>query len=293
MQHQNSRFLGRRALMHTALVGGGSILLPRWLTACTEAGSLANPQPTEADKGDASQVGDGGSTTDASPLTDGSLTESGVWARGGTASMVQPDAYPNPFGPVVGACAAFSTMTAGPCTEAADRGRRDISEGAAGLPLRLGLRFVDSQCNLLANAKVKVWHTNVRGSYSGDTPNNAFCINDNDARTKHYFRGVQTTTEDGIVYFDTCFPGWYPGRAIHIHFTVSVGASSVTSQVFFDQDLIDGIFRDHPDYAPFGAPDTPNASDGVSGSALASLILKSARMSDGAMLAWRDLVIAT
>lgn len=254
---------------------------------------MADPEPMEANNGDASLVREGGAETDASPPPDASLPESsGAWARGGTASMVRPDNYPNPFGPIAGACAPFAVMTAGPCTEAADRGRRDISEGSQGLPLRLGLRFVDSECKVLANAKVKVWHTNVRGSYSGDTPNNASCISDEEARLKHYFRGVQTTTADGIVYFDTCFPGWYPGRAIHIHFTVSVGGRSVTSQVFFDQDLIDGIFRDHPDYAQFGAPDTPNARDGVSGSDLASLILQAARMPDGAMLAWRDLVIA-
>ena len=291
MKHPSTRFLGRRALLNTAFVAGGGLLLPRWLTACSEGDAALPPAPQE--NRDGATVRDGGKASDASSPSDASLADaSDAWARGGTASMVRPDDYPNPFGPIVGACSTFSAMTGGPCTEAEDRGRRDISEGAPGLPLRLGLRFADTQCRPLANANVKVWHTNVRGSYSGDTPNNAFCINDEDARGKHYFRGVQTTTEDGIVYFDTCFPGWYPGRAIHIHFTVTVGGRSVTSQVFFDQDVIDGIFREHPDYAPFGAPDTPNAKDGVSGAALASLLLTAARMPDGAMLAWRDLVIA-
>jgi len=34
--------------------------------------------------------------------------------------------------------------------------------------------------------------------------------------SKHYFRGVQTTDDVGRLDFDTCFPGCYMGRCIHI-----------------------------------------------------------------------------
>jgi protocatechuate 3,4-dioxygenase beta subunit len=110
-------------------------------------------------------------------------------------------------------------VTEGPCTEAADQVRKDVSEGYTGLPVRLALRVVDSACNPIVGAKVKIWHTQVTGSYSGNTPNNGMCLKVQTDSSKHYFRGVQTTVDNGRVDFDTCFPGWYMGRCIHIHFT--------------------------------------------------------------------------
>jgi protocatechuate 3,4-dioxygenase beta subunit len=225
----------------------------------------------------------------SSSSSSGGVTQG--WARGGTAGMTDQANYPNPFTQLPATCALAVAMTAGPCTEAADRERRDITEGAPGLPVRLALRVLDANCKPLTGAKVKVWQTNVRGSYSGDTPNNAFCINDPDAGAKHYFRGVQTSGADGIVLFDTCFPGWYPGRAIHIHFSVTVNGRSSTSQVFFDQALIDQVFLEHVDYQPFGKPDTSNARDGVGGRGIAAMTVDTRRMNDGAMLAFKDVIV--
>jgi len=184
-------------------------------------------------------------------------------------------------------------MTAGPCTEAEERVRQDISEGATGLPVRLALRVLDRTCKPIARAKVNVWHTSAAGSYSGDTPNNAFCLKTPSEATKHYFRGVAESDENGIVKFDTCFPGWYPGRAIHIHFAVTAAGLSTTSQVFFEQALIDEIFASHPDYRAFGRPDTPNAADGVSRGGIAQMTVTTARMADGAMLAHKDIIALT
>ena len=46
----------------------------------------------------------------------------------------------------------------------------------------------------------------------------------------------------GVVYFDTCFPGWYSSRTIHVHMTISVGGSAyVTTQFGFDDTLDDSI----------------------------------------------------
>jgi protocatechuate 3,4-dioxygenase beta subunit len=206
--------------------------------------------------------------------------------------MTATDSYPDPFATPAAACVLATAATEGPCTEEADQVRQDISEGYTGLPVRLALRVVDSSCTPIAGAKVKVWHTQITGSYSGNTPNNGMCLKDQADASKHYFRGAQTTDESGRVDFDTCFPGWYRGRCIHIHFTVSLNGRSFTSQLVFDDELASEIFASHPEYVAFGQPDTTNETDNiVSRGDLAGYMLTAARMSDGAMLASKDLVV--
>jgi len=203
--------------------------------------------------------------------------------------------YADPFSSAVPitACVLATTATEGPCTEAADQVRRDISEGYSGIPLRLALRVVDTSCTAIAGAKVKVWHTQIAGSYSGNTPNNGMCLKDSADASKHYFRGVQTTDANGRVDFDSCFPGWYRGRTIHIHFTVSLNGKSYTSQLVFDQAVVQDIFANNDDYKGYGQPDTPNAMDNVVGGAkLASFVLDVSRLTDGAMMASKTLVVS-
>ncbi len=211
--------------------------------------------------------------------------------------MTDKASYPDPFAVAVTSCPlVVRATTAGPCTADAPV-RVDVSEGYPGIPVRLALRLVtQGACTPVANAQVEIWHTQVTGVYSGETPSPGFCSGgDAEAPTKSYFRGTQTTDADGRVAFDTCFPGWYPGRAIHIHFRVIVGgASALVSQLFFDQGVVDEIFARHPNYAPEGAPDTSNAADGVArgAGALAPYTLDTARMTDGAMLASKTIALA-
>jgi len=257
------------------------------LFAC--GGSSTSPTSGEADGG--TGEGDDGTTAPGTGTgtTTGSATE---WASGGTKSMTAAASYPDPFATPAAACLLATAGTEGPCTEAADRVRQDISEGYTGLPMRLALRVVDAACNPIAGAKVKIWHTQIAGSYSGDTPNNGMCLTDAADAAKHYFRGAQTTDESGRVDFDSCFPGWYPGRTVHIHFTVSLGGRSFTSQLVFDQTLVNEIFTSHVEYQGYGLPDTTNESDNVvSRGDLAGYTVTTARMSDGAMLASKDLVV--
>src|SRR6185503_5344320 len=117
--------------------------------------------------------------------------------------------------------------------------------------------------------------------------------NDAEALASRWFRGVQTTDASGRVDFDTCFPGWYKGRTIHIHFTIRVNDTEyVTSQLFFPDALDDEIVNNEPLYKDRGARDTTNQTDGVvSGEAVGDYTLAYARMSDGAMQAWKALVI--
>jgi hypothetical protein len=119
-------------------------------------------------------------------------------------------------------------------------------------------------------------------------------LGNEDALANRWFRGVQTTDDKGRVDFDTCFPGWYSGRTIHIHFTVRVGDTDIaTSQLFFKDDLSDSIIETEPLYGDRGARDTTNANDGVvHGSPLLDrVLLETERMSDGALLAYKTLVV--
>jgi protocatechuate 3,4-dioxygenase beta subunit len=69
------------------------------------------------------------------------------------------------------------------------------------------------------------------------------------------------------VTFSTIYPGWYQGRAVHIHFKVRTfsGAQKTfefTSQIFFDDAISDEVFKQAP-YSSRGARDTRNAVDMV------------------------------
>jgi len=214
------------------------------------------------------------------------------WTTGGTAAMTAKDCYPDPFADGITTCSLYCRSTPGPCTSTAPT-RRDISEGMDGLPVRLALLVVDPNCEPVANAWVEIWHTQRAGIYSGRTPGGRQCYRyDPSAVDRLYFRGKQRTGATGRVAFDTCFPGWYPGRANHIHFRVRLGSTAyVTSQLFFDDALNAEIFDTHPDYAEFGAPDTTNEDDGILGGNRPRYLLNTERMPDGAMLASKVVTI--
>lgn len=137
---------------------------------------------------------------------------------------------------------------------------------------------------------MKLWHTNAEGSYSGATPNNNMCLKDSGYSSLNFFRGVQVTNASGEVHFDTCFPGWYRGRAVHVHFQVKQGNTSYrVSQLFFPEDVTMDIFANHSEYASCGQPDTVFSNDNIMSRIPSAQrdrhVLVVSRMSDGAMLA--------
>jgi protocatechuate 3,4-dioxygenase beta subunit len=230
---------------------------------------------------------DGGADLDATPDS----PALGPWAIGGTAAMTDKATYPDPFTTAATSCMIVAGTTDGPCTTTTELARVDVSEGWTGLPVRLAMRFVTAACAPIAGAVVKIWHTSFDGSYSGVTPNPAMCLKQQSYSTADFFRGVQTTDANGIVYFDTCFPGWYPGRAIHIH----VQVASKVSQLFFPEILTTDIFANHSEYKTYGQPDTTFANDnvmaGIPQPSRASNIVEWARMTDGAMLASKTITV--
>lgn len=278
--------LSRREASGIFLTLGGLAL------GCDDGGASAAGTDGGAGGMGGQGAGADASSADATSADVGAPADGGAssWATGGTRSMT--GGYADPFLQPAAVCVLAPTATAGPCTEAADQVRRDISEDYPGLPMRLALQVLTTACVPIAGAKVKVWHTQISGSYSGNTPSNAFCLKDQVDSAKHYFRGAQTTDANGRVDFDSCFPGWYPGRMIHIHYSVSLGARTFTSQLVFDQHLVRGIFATHPEYVPFGQPDRDNASDGVTGGGgVTRYLATTSRLPDGALMAAARLVV--
>ena len=131
-----------------------------------------------------------------------------------------------------------------------------------GVPLALALTVFDvsnGQCRPLPGATVDVWQCDAQGVYSG--------VEDPGFSTagQKFLRGAQTTDANGGAQFTTIHPGWYQGRAIHIHFKIRTQAAGTpwefTSQWYFDEALNDRILAD-PRYAKPGQR-TTNATDGI------------------------------
>jgi len=282
--------ISRRRLLHGLGLALSAVPLAHLLGCSSDGG----------DTGLATEGGTGGNggaagASDAS-ASDGGASESttgdgGGWATGGTASM--SGTYADPFTAGLGTvCALTCAATLGPCY-ASTLERMDISEGHDGLPVRLAFLVVDESCTPIAGATVDVWHAAPEGLYSGNDASD-FCTSGNaTARAARWFRGVQTTDGRGRVDFNTCFPGWYSSRTIHVHFTIRVGgAEFVTSQLFFDDALDDEIVNTQPLYNARGPRDTTNQNDTViAASSVADYTLQTARMPDGAMLAWKALIV--
>lgn len=260
--------------------------------ATTDAGNTADPDAFAV-------AGEDAATTMADAAAGADAVSTGAWASGGTAAMTDIATYPDPFEAIAAAsCTPTCTMTLGPCHDDLAPEREDISEGQRGLPLRLGIRIVDESCTPVTDANVDIWHCDVAGVYSSETADDpAFCTgSDAEALAARWFRGYVQVDANGVAWFKTCFPGWYHGRAIHIHFTVRrpsrEGTEYLTSQLAFDPALIAEICGSHTDYVAHGQPDTSNTSDSVFPSAtVEEYELETSRMTDGAMLAWKTIVI--
>jgi protocatechuate 3,4-dioxygenase beta subunit len=137
------------------------------------------------------------------------------------------------------ACVLTPEVTEGPYYLDLDKVRSDITEGKDGAPLDLKLTVVDATgCTPIKDAAIDVWHCDAGGVYSGFSqagaggrPGGSQTTTDNQT----FLRGTQVTDASGLAEFQTIYPGWYRGRAVHIHMKVHVGGSVVhTGQLFFD-----------------------------------------------------------
>ena len=137
------------------------------------------------------------------------------------------------------------------------------------------MQVMDGSCVPLQGSKVEVWHCDALGVYSG-VSDPGF-----DTTSRKFLRGYQVTDANGQAFFTTIYPGWYPGRTVHVHFKVQHDApeksSIFTSQLFFDEAVSDRVFA-LPPYSSRGQREITNSTDRIFDS---QLLMNVAPANDG------------
>lgn len=164
--------------------------------------------------------------------------------------------------------AATPSMTEGPYFVDEKLNRYDIrtdpttGTASTGLPMYLGVtvsRIDNGVITPLTGAYVDIWHADAAGRYSDEAVNST--------SGRKFLRGYQVTGAHGTAKFLTVYPGWYSGRAVHIHAKVRLYSGSQTTythntQFFFNESVTDNVYRLSP-YNSRGTRDTPNSRDNI------------------------------
>ena len=302
----SERISSRRVFLQSLSASIGAIAL-------VQCGGSSSSSETDADGGTSSSSGGSSSSSSGSSSGDGGTFDTGDGAvtagslAVGSGAFLDGKDYENPFASGAGTtCTVYKMATKGPC-HSNTYNRKDVSDGLVGLPTRIDLLIVDSSCNPVANAIVEIWYASPAGTYSeaataiddgADSKgslsdlNVGFCTGNNSAAAaSNWLRGWQTTDADGRVTIDGIFPGWYSGRAPHIHFIVTAsGHTTMTSQLLFDETLTTTVYTSHGSYSARGDKDTTNATDNVGLGTAA--VMSFAQQDDGAMVVWKEITVS-
>ena len=176
-------------------------------------------------------------------------------------------------GMTTGSCTTSPSETEGPFPTKTPSSlvSSDIRSDRTGVPLtiKITINNKNSNCAALAGAIVDIWHCDKDGNYSeyGGSGMQATSYT-----SVHFLRGRQTTDANGLVQFTSIFPGWYSGRAPHIHVHVydASGRSLLVTQIAFPTDVCDTVYTTATNYYTRGKQDTSNARDNVFSDSLAS-----------------------
>ncbi len=203
---------------------------------------------------------------------------------------------------VLPACVARPELTVGPYFLDQQLNRADIRTDPGtnamkeGAPLMLTFnvqQIASGRCSPLPDAMVDVWQCDAQGQYSGV---NDRMVGFNTVGQK-FLRGYQVTDAGGVAKFLTVYPGWYQGRAVHIHFKIRTPAQGgqgvqaapaspagqayeFTSQLFFDEALTDQVHAQAP-YASKGQRTLRNERDGIFRQAGETLVLATTKAGQG------------
>jgi protocatechuate 3,4-dioxygenase beta subunit len=181
-------------------------------------------------------------------------------------------------------CAISPTETKGPfpIKTPSQLALENIKSDRIGIPLLINLTIKNknNNCSVLEGVIVDVWHCDKDGNYSeyGGTQ-----MQQTDYTAVHFLRGRQTTNTKGLASFISIYPGWYSGRAPHIHIEVlsSSGTSLLITQVAFPENVSSQVYSSS-NYSAHGQANTSNTSDNVFSDSLSSeLATVTGNLTDG------------
>ena len=164
-------------------------------------------------------------------------------------------------------CSVTNSETEGPfpTKSPASYATTNIVSDRQGTPLtiKVYIRNVNASCAVIKGAIVDIWHCDAAGNYSqyGGTQ-----MQSTNYTSVNFLRGRQTTDTNGMAAWTSIYPGWYSGRAPHIHVHVynSSGTSLLVTQIAFPEDVSKVVYSQGV-YASKGQADTTNARDNVFG----------------------------
>ena len=165
-----------------------------------------------------------------------------------------------------GTCTETPSETAGPfpTKNPSTLSMIDITSDRTGVAMTIKITVQDKSegCEALQNATVDIWHCDRDGYYSEYGGSGMQSVN---MQSYHFLRGRQVTDSNGQVGFTSIFPGWYSGRAphIHVHIYDSTGKSLLVTQIAFPTAVCDTVYTTATQYYTRGKQDTSNASDNV------------------------------
>lgn len=187
-------------------------------------------------------------------------------------------------------CRAWPEQEEGPYHLDVDADRHDVVEDRLGVPLDLGVQLVSSDGTTpVRGAVVEIWQCDALGRYSGfpppDPPTEANVGSGTVGQPETsaegcFLRGRQPTDDSGLCRFRTIYPGWYPGRTVHIHMRARRHDRIFTSQVYFPEDVTDAVFT-LPPYAERPGRDTTNSTDEIFQAAGEVAVLDLEQQGDG------------
>jgi protocatechuate 3,4-dioxygenase beta subunit len=187
-----------------------------------------------------------------------------------------------------GSCTVSPTETAGPfpTKNPSSLEMVDIRSDRTGVVMDVNITILNknNDCAALADAIVDIWHCDKDGNYSeyGGTQ-----MQSTNYQSVHFLRGRQSTDSNGIAAFRTVFPGWYSGRAphIHVHIYNNSGTSLLVTQMAFPTSVCDTVYTTATQYYTKGKQNTSNASDNVFSDSLNSqLATVTGSVADGYLL---------